>query len=321
MSTSGRTTESVLVHHVAMYASPEELVTKTLPFFEEGLDSGNDVMTITYPANQTALRAALGRRSDNVHFTRSRAWYATPSEVIGRYTTYLREQLAKGSPSAYIVAEVPWPRNDARLDREWLRYEAVINRILAASPVRFVCLYDTKRHDPAIIEAALATHPSMLTDGGATSSSTYEAPERTMHRMTPPLTTPTGPGRRFGPEDPVPVAAYVAEQARAAGVDESSARNAAAATIEILGPSMLHRSLVTVTAWTEDERFVWQIERQGGALIPPWSGYGPPAADDRDGWGPWLARHLTDTLEVGRGVAGPAVQLTVRRGGVGDVAA
>jgi hypothetical protein len=240
--------------------------------------------------------------------------------VIGRYTTYLREQLAKGSPSAYIVAEVPWPLNDERLDREWLRYEAVVNRILATSPVRFVCLYDTKRHAPAIVEAARARHPSEITEDGLTSSSTYEPPERTMRSMTPPLTTPTGPGRRFGPEDPVPVASYVAQQARKAGVDESSARSAAVATIEILGPSMLHRSPVTVTAWTEDDRFVWQIERQGGALIPPWSGYGPPPADDRDGWGPWLARHLTDTLEVGRGVAGPAVQLTVRRD-AGDVAA
>ena len=316
MSASGRTAGTVLIHHTLMYASPEELIAKALPFFEEGLDSGNDVMTITYPANLNALRGALGRRSDNVRFTKSTAWYATPSEVIGRYTTYLREQLAKGSASAYIVAEVRWPRNDVRLDREWLRYEAVINRILAASPVRFVCLYDTKRHDPAIIEAALATHPSVLTDDGVTTSSTYQPPEQTMRTMTPQLTTPTGPGRRFGPEDPVPAAAHVAEQARVAGVDESSAANAAAATIEILGPAMLHRSPVTVTAWTEGERFVWQIERSGGELIPPWSGYGPPAADGRDGWGPWLARHLTDTLEVGRGVAGPAVQLTVRRDGV-----
>ena len=173
MSASGRTAGTVLIHHTLMYASPEELIAKALPFFEEGLDSGNDVMTITYPANLNALRGALGRRSDNVRFTKSKAWYATPSEVIGRYTTYLREQLAKGSPSAYIVAEVRWPRNDVRLDREWLRYEAVINRILAASPVRFVCLYDTTRHDPAIIEAALATHPSVLTDDGATSPSTY----------------------------------------------------------------------------------------------------------------------------------------------------
>ena len=321
MSTSSRTNESVLVHHTLMYASPEELIAKALPFFEEGLDSGNDVMTITYPTNLTALRTALGRRSDNVRFTKSRAWYATPSEVIGRYTTYLREQLAKGSPSAYIVAEVPWPRNDERLDREWLRYEAVINRILAASPVRFVCLYDTKRHDPTIVEAARARHPSEITEDGVTSSTTYDPPEQTMRSMTPPLTTPTGPGRRFGPEDPVPAAAYVAERARVAGVDESSVRNAAAATIEILGPSMLHRSPVTVTTWMEGERFVWQIERQGGALIPPWSGYGPPVADDHDGWGPWLARHLTDTLEFGRGVAGPAVQLSVRRHGDGDLAA
>jgi hypothetical protein len=305
--------ESVLLHHTLMYASPEELVAKALPFFEEGLDSRNNVMTITYPANLATIRAALGHRSPSVRFSSSRAWYATPAEVIGRYTTYLREQLAEGSPSAYVVAEVPWPQNDERLDREWLRYEAVINRILAASPVRFVCLYHTKRHDPTVIEAALASHPTEITEDGVTSSSTYVQPERMIRRITPPLITPTG-GRGFGPEDPVPAAAYVADLAREAGVDGSTASDTAAATIEILGPSMLHRTPVTVTAWVEGDRFVWQIERRGGAEIAQWSGYGPPSSGDRDGWGPWLARHLTDTMEIGRGESGPAVQLTVERG-------
>lgn len=313
-STHAGKAENVLLHHTLMYASPEELVAKALPFFEEGLDSRNTVMTITYPANLAALRAALGRRSGNVRFKRSREWYAKPAEVIGRYTTYLREQLAQGSPSAYIVAEVPWPQNDERLDREWVRYEAIINRILAASPVRFVCLYDTERHDPSIIEAALTSHRTEITEDGVRSSSMYVPPERMIRRLTPPLATPAGLGRRFGPEDPVPAAAYVADLAREAGVDGSTARDAAVATIEILGPSMLHRTPVTVTAWTEGDRFVWQIERRGGAGIAPWSGYGPPSSDDRDGWGPWLARHLTDTMEIGRGEAGPAVQLTVGRG-------
>jgi hypothetical protein len=311
-STHAGTPESVLLHHTLMYASPEELVAKALPFFEEGLDSRNDVMTITYPSNLAAIRAGLGRRSRDVHFTTSRGWYAKPAEVIGRYTTYLRDQLAKGSSSAYVVAEVPWPRGDQRLDREWLRYEAVINRILAAAPVRFVCLYDTKRHDRSIIEAALASHPTEITEAGVTSSSMYVPPERMIRDITPPLGTPTD-GRRFGPEDPVPVGAYVADLAREAGVDGSTVRNTAAATIEILGPAMLHRTPVTVTAWTEGDRFVWQIERRGGEEIAPWSGYGPPTSDDREGWGPWLARHLTDTMEIGRGVSGPAVQLSVER--------
>jgi hypothetical protein len=319
-STRAERAEGVLVHHTLMYASPEELVAKALPFFEEGLESRSSVMTMTYPANTTALRAALGRRSGTIRFTRARAWYATPAEVIGRYTTYLREQLAQGSASAYVVAEVPWPRNDERLDREWLRYEAVINRILADAPVRFVCLYDTKRHDPSIIEAALASHRSEITEHGVRPSTTFVPPERMMRRLTPRLRTPTDPGRRFGPEDPVPAAAYVGDRAREAGVDESTARNASAATIEILGPSMLHRTPVTVTAWTEGERFVWQIERQGGAGVAPWSGYGPPPSDDPGGWGPWLARHLTDTMEIGRGVEGPAVQLTVGRGRAHDIA-
>jgi hypothetical protein len=295
-----------------MYASPDELVAKALPFFEEGLNSHNSVMTITYPSNLAALRTALGRRADHVRFRASRAWYATPAEVIGRYTTYMREQLAKGSGSAYIVAEVPWPRHDERLDREWIRYEAVVNRSLAGSPVTFVCLYNTKRHDPSIIEAARATHPTEATQDGVTASAAYVPPEETIRAMTPSL-TPKGRERAFGPEDPVPAAAHVADLAGSAGVDPSMARNVVAATIEVLGRSMLHRTPVTVTAWTEGERFVWQIERRGGEEIPPWSGYGPPPSDEYDGWGPWIARHLTDTLEIGRGPSGPAVQLSVRR--------
>jgi hypothetical protein len=295
-----------------MYASPDELIAKALPFFEEGLNSHNSVMTITYPSNLEALRSALGHRADNVRFTASRAWYATPAEVIGRYTTYLRDQLAKGSRSAYIVAEVPWPQRDERSDREWIRYEAVVNRTLAGSPITFVCLYDTKRHDPSIIEAALATHPTEATEDGVTVSAAYVPPEETIRAMTPTL-TPNGRGQRFGPEDPVPAAAYVADEAHRAGVDPSLARNVAAATIEVLGRSMLHRTPVTVTAWREGERFVWQIERADGEEIPPWSGYGPPPSGEYDGWGPWIARHLTDTLEIGRGPSGPAVQLSVRR--------
>jgi hypothetical protein len=305
--------DSVLIHHTLLYASPEELAAKALPFFEEGLDSKNGVMTITSQRNLATLRAALGGRSPGVRFSRSRTWYATPAEVIGRYTTYLREQAAQGSPSAYVLAEVPWPRNDERLNREWLRYEAVINHILAASPVHFVCLYDTKRHDPSVIEAALASHPTEISEGGVASSSTYVPPEQMIDRITPPLKTPKD-GRHFGPEDPVPAATYVADLAREAGVDAETARATAAVTIEILGPSMLHRTPVTVTGWTEGGRFVWQIERQGGSEIAPWSGYGPPSSGDPEGWGPWLARHLTDTMEIGRGAIGPAVQLTVERG-------
>ena len=297
----GAAAGDALVHHVATYATPDELIVKVLPFFEEGLDSDNSVMTITHPSNLEALRVALGNRADNVRFRTSRAWYATPVEVIGRYTTYMREQLAKGSRSAYVVAEVPWPRRDERLDREWIRYEAVVNRTLAGSPVTFVCLYNTRRHSPSIIEAALATHPTVATEDGVTASATYVPPERTIQRVTPWLATPKGRGRRFGPEDPVPAAAYVADLARRAGVGASTARNAAAATIETLGPSMFHRTPVTVTAWTEGRRFVWQIARQGGRGIAPWSGYGPPSSDDPDGWGPWIARHSPTRWRSGAG--------------------
>lgn len=311
--TAGTAARGGLVHHLVMYSTPDELVANLLPFVEEGLSSRNSVMTITSPANVRAIRSGLGPRAADIRFTKSRAWYATPAEVIGRYMTYLREQLAQGRPSAYVVAEVPWPRDDERLDREWERYETVINRILAEAPVNFVCLYSTRRHRPSIIEAALAEHPTVMTADGVTASPTYVPPEELLHRMTPELAVPGGPGRHFGPEDRVLAAGYAADQASHSGFDENETSKIAAATIEVLGHGLFHRTPVTVAAWTEGERFVWQIEQEGGDQIAPWIGYGALSPDDSDGWGPWLARHLTDTLEIGRGVTGPAVQLTVRR--------
>jgi anti-sigma regulatory factor (Ser/Thr protein kinase) len=67
-----------------------------------------------------------------------------------------------------------------------------------------------------------------------------------------------------------------------------------------------------VTAWDEHESFVCQIEDDGAGIVDLAAGYMPPTNGD-DGWGLWLARQLTDSLEVGRGPYGSAVRLTVHR--------
>ncbi len=67
------------------------------------------------------------------------------------------------------VPVVPGPFYPGRLDliREWIRYESVLNTVLAPFPVSLICIYDTSRLDPAIVANARRTHP-VVSDGNGT---------------------------------------------------------------------------------------------------------------------------------------------------------
>lgn len=318
------------VHRALMYATREELVSGSVPFIDEGLRSGHRVLVIVHPANLEPLRSALGARADHVRFTSSEAWYVQPAEVIGRYLTFIHEQLAKGWPSIHIIGEVPWPAGDDRLEREWLRYESVLNAVLAGLPVRVVCPYDATRLPASVIDGARTTHPSIVVRGVETATGDYMAPERFLGDVTPVLAPPADrAGRRFRPRDVVSASSYIAGRARLAGLGEAATSNLVAASLEVLmDPTVGLRvdaaaagvsDAISITTWTEDNRFVTQIEDEGGGNGDPSSGYGPPASGAASGWGAWIARHLTDTLEIATGPRGACVQLTERLGDPSEI--
>jgi hypothetical protein len=306
--------ERIARHQALMYRTEDAFASSLLSFVREGVETGEALSVAGAPANLDALRSALGSASNEVLFADIKDRYVKPAQTLGTYLSFIEEKLDEGRPGVRIVGEVVWPDRDVDLQREWIRYETSLNAILADVPVRLMCTYNTERLTPPRIDAARATHPSVIEDGVVSANDRYAPPERMLGDLTVRLPIPARhEERRFDAGDVVGPTSFVVDQARRAGLTEDARSNVAAAVCEIvLGAAAGAGGPLLVAVWRDDDDFICQIE-ESSPPRDPLAGYGPPQPGAPEDWGLWLARHLSDVLEVGTGSRGTAVRLKMRR--------
>lgn len=312
---NGAVGDRIARHQALMYRTEDAFASSLAPFVREGIETGEAVTVAGAPANLDALRSILGTASDEVLFGDIKDRYVKPAQTLGTYLSFIEEKLDEGRPGVRIVGEVVWPDWDKDLQREWIRYETSLNAILADVPVRLMCTYDTNHLTAPRIDAARATHPSVIEHGVVSASERFLPPERMLIDLTVHLPVPARRVERsFAAGDVVGAAAFVIDHARRAGLTRDGQSDVAAAASEIVMAASRGNDPVLMAAWTDEGGdFVCQIEGEDMSARDPLAGYGPPVPETPDGWGLWLARHLSDLLEVGIGSQGAAVRLKMRR--------
>jgi hypothetical protein len=297
-----------------MYRTEEDLVSVLGPLVLEGLEAGEAVFAAGAPANVVALRSAIGGASSLVHFADIGDWYVKPAWTLGAYLSFIHEQLDQGRPAVRIIGEVVWPDQDDALERAWIHYESALNAALGDLRVRVTCTYDTEHLSPSRIDAARVTHPSLIEHGRESANDRYVPPQLTMRDLRAPLVLPTHHDeRRFDPSDVVGPATFAIDQARRARLSEDDQSNVAAAVSEIAMDAATRASgPLLVATWTKDTAFICQFEDESATPPDIFAGFGPPLPGTPGDWSLWLARHLSDLLEVGVGSRGTAVRLTIR---------
>jgi len=164
-------------HEALVYSSPDELAAGTLPFVQQGLTRGDQLLVVLREAGRTVLQEALGGDAAQIEFADAVDWYQSPEHVFQRYGRYLAEHLEDGASRVRVVAEVIWPQSSATADiAGWKRYEAGISSAMASVPVSFICAYDTQELPAGIIMDARRTHPVLRTAEGARPSAHYSEP-------------------------------------------------------------------------------------------------------------------------------------------------
>lgn len=296
-------------HEALLYTSADEFASVTAPFVAEGLDKDESAVVVTSAQNLEAFRTALDEPSPLVLLADGEDWYRNPAETIGRWVGFVEGQVARGRSRVRGVGEIAPLRRDHAVE-QWLQYESILNTLLAPLPLSVLCAYNTEVLPESIIESVRTSHPTVIEHGSASASESY----------LPPSGPPTRPlavdDRQTFTHQPGAVAdtcTYVEAEARRAGLAEWQMQQLLAAVGEVAHNAFVHGSApVFVTAWEEHESFVCQIEDDGGGIVDLAAGYMPPT-NGNDGWGLWLARQLTDSLEIGRGPHGSAVRLTMHR--------
>ncbi len=301
-----------------MYRSAAEFVEFAAPFVSDGLAAGAEVFIAAAAPGVGALRDALGGEPPGVTLRDTAEWAPHPATRLRKFHQLITGRLAAGVPTLRLMGEPLWPTEPPAVQREWARYESVLNHVLAPFPITLVCLYDGERLAPRLVADAGRTHPDYADSAGTRPTGAFEQPAALLRRWTSPPSPP--PARADTLPEPASVTEarrFVIDAAVAAGVSAGLAGDLAIAASEVLTNAAVHGGGATLVAtWTEGDRFLCQFDDAGPGLTDPFAGYEPPATDEIAGRGLWLARQLVDLVEIVPKEGGTMVKLHVPIGSV-----
>jgi len=306
-------------HDALFFDSPGQLTDVAVPFLLEGLAAGEAAVVATSTGIANLLRQAVDG-DPRVHvIERGDVYRARTPTAITTFRRLAEQHAADGVKRVRVVGEVDFGPTE-RDWLEWQRYESVINDALAEWPLWGLCVFDTQRLPAPLIESALRTHSTLVTDGDRAPNPEFADPADYLRS----LPVPGEPLEDTAPRLAAPdVSDFIGlRHAVAAELDRVPAPRDAVedfllAVDEMTSNAMRHGGPpVSLRLWVADDRIVCTISDHGPGWDDPFAGYGPAHGEDlsRGGMGLWLARQLCDHVDISSDGAGARVRLTLRVG-------
>jgi anti-sigma regulatory factor (Ser/Thr protein kinase) len=297
-------------HAALLYASRDEFAAGALGFVDAGLDEDEPVLVSVPDPEIRFLRTRMNGRSHRVNWTDMNLAGASPGRIISFMHAFAATHA--GRPVRCLQG-LAWAGRTVAEQSEAIRHEALINLAFAAVPVRTLCTYDSEQLDPAIIRAAMATHPVLIHTGRARPSSAYDAGTVFPGEWDRPL--PRVPDRATTVAyraDLASLRAHVGRRAASIGLTPDRVLDLVLAVGELASNTFHHTEAGGVLAiWSADNELVCQVQ-DTGHIIDPLAGRRQPAADAGSGHGLWVVHQLCDLVELRSGPAGTVIRLHMR---------
>jgi anti-sigma regulatory factor (Ser/Thr protein kinase) len=283
-------------HNLYVYDEDGALVDCVAPYLAEGMTVHDAVVLVVDPRKRALIDAALGDSAAQIDHIDRDTYYTRPEDALAGYDAQVRRYLRDGAEHVRVFAELPLCRTQAESDA-WILYEAVVNPALAHHPVTIICGLDLREQPPDVIEGSWATHPKSLNDGWAENEH-YHRPVDVVRALTPPPRDAAGL-TAIAETDERALRARLQQELTAAEVAKGAAASMLAAAGEILDNASLYGGGVrAVRLGTVPDGFVCEISDHGPGLDDPLAGYIPPHPGNGRGSGLWVARQLTERLEM-----------------------
>ncbi|GLZ29031.1 anti-sigma regulatory factor [Lentzea sp. NBRC 105346] len=323
-------------HRVAVHGSDDEFVAVTVPFLLEGIAAEHEPppLMISSPAKMDLVRDALGRDREQVTFIPSSSWYdGSAPNTLAKAAGYIALN-AGPSGAMHAVAEPDWTGragSSAREIAEWVRYEAMLNLLLAPLALNVICPYDTRAASPEIIDAARRTHPTEMHGPERRVSTAYQNPMALMARLdAAPLPPRPADARAMALDGNADaVCRFVGEQARSHGLNAVEAGVFESAVAEVLHmaeagvvytwPLPPRASLCAQSVPPGSDNFsasaqvatsVCEVFSPTGQIEDLLIGFRPPdALEPQPGQGLWFTRQVCDYVDIRSGAEGWTVRI------------
>ncbi len=302
-----------LTHQAVLYESERDFLASIVPFVREGLECDDLIRIATTNRHAGWLRAALGADAERVTFEDRAHCYRHPVRNLAALHRTV-QQASRAGRRLRLIGEPWWSARTVQQNREWARYESLVNTALAWSNAALVCTYDTRVVGPEVVTDVVRTHPTLVNNGVARSSLSYLDPavfNAECDRS--PLPEPPLPAQRLsfeGADQLTIVRSYVTFHAIEVGVAEPEIEQFVQAVNEVAINAIEHGGGSGVLRiWTGPRAMVCEVSDTGAGLRDPLAGRLPAGRSTARGRRLWLARQLCDLLELRTGPAGTTVRL------------
>lgn len=300
-------TEHAVMHQALTYGSDEEFRAGTVPFVRKGLSYGARVLAVTTGANIRLLRDALGGEAERVDFIDSSDWFHAPSWTLRDHYRYAHTSL-RSHPGFRLLGEPMKPGRTALENKEWARYESLLNAAFADAPVAILCPYDVRNLHPEVVAEARRTHPELLTADGPQLSPDYLDPaalSAEYDRSELPEPASTLDHRPITRSNLSEIRRLVHQEGCRQGLSTGRAEDVAVAVNEVAANAIQHGGgRGRLRLWTHDHQLIVEVSDPGGRIDDPLPGHLPPDPHTPRGHGLWLTRQLCDLVQTRSGSGG-----------------
>ncbi|MEJ6022022.1 MEDS domain-containing protein [Ramlibacter sp. PS4R-6] len=201
-----------LQHVCAFFDSREEQYEVLNPYFSEGLETGDEVVTIVESAfheehvrrmSQGGVHVGKGLESGQLKVVASEASYIKDKVFVAdRMYAMLEEVLCNATNGPYgsvrTMGDMEWALKNLPGTDELMMYEARVNLLASHHDCTLLCAYDVNRFSGRVIADVLATHSHVIINGKVHTNPYYVDPVTYLSKLAlrRPAESTASPGHR-----------------------------------------------------------------------------------------------------------------------------
>jgi anti-sigma regulatory factor (Ser/Thr protein kinase) len=301
-------------HQMLVYREQQELLDAVTSFLRDGLASGAGVMVAAPARRLSWIESALGAQADAVELHDAVDFYRKPGSATKTVIDWLRGLATSGRP-AWVVNEQALGSQTAPQVADFLRAEAASNVVFRPFPVSMLCPYNADELTPEVLHEAQRAHPQLRQDGKLSASELFADPADFVRQSSHVVSPPAGADcLDIGSmQDLAGARRFLRDRARAAGLSRTDTDFLLMAAGELITNALVHGQVPrNMWVYTDGDKLVCQVHDSGPGPADPLVAYLVPEQRAPHGQGFWLARQLSDSLDLATDDTGTHARLSVK---------
>jgi predicted small metal-binding protein/anti-sigma regulatory factor (Ser/Thr protein kinase) len=295
-------------HECQLYRGIDEFLVAIVPFIQDGLERGQQVMVAVAEPRLQAVRDALGADANLVVFADMAKLGRNPALIIPAWREFAAA--ANGRPIRGVGEPIWAGRSDAEIV-ECQLHEALLNLAVSEqTPLWLLCPYDIESLDDALIVEALRSHPFVVesdTDAGNRHFG-GAAHARSLFAATLPQPVVPTTAVHFDDDRHGEAAAQIQRFATGAGIPAQRSAKLVSAIDELATAGWRDAGGVQIRLWLSEDVMVCEVDDRGlvdDPLIGRASSLRPQSRER----GIRLANELCDLVQVRSNASGTTVRV------------